>query len=97
MTTYMKWRIKKLPLYDYKCPKCGHEDEELVQPGFTEDIKCVKCGGTMTREFPTNVSFRMTDNFIVGRERPDRATLEKLESFKENPSKDPYAKFRDKK
>lgn len=89
-----KWRIA-VPLYDYKCEKCGYEIEELINPGDDDaSMECIQCGGGMRREFPMNVSFRMTDNFIVGRERPSKEAAAKLEQYKADPSSDPYAKFR---
>jgi putative FmdB family regulatory protein len=85
----------KVPLYDYKCAKCDYETEELIFPGNDyDDVSCAQCGSKMERKFPTDVSFRMTDNFIIGREKPTREVEAKLEQYKANPSSDPYAKFR---
>ena len=32
-----------MPMYEYKCPDCGHQFEELVSSG-TETVPCPKCG-----------------------------------------------------
>jgi len=32
-----------MPLYTYKCKKCGHEEEALVIGGRGEPKKCEKC------------------------------------------------------
>lgn len=29
--------------YDYKCPNCGHEQEENLSIKFEGDINCEKC------------------------------------------------------
>jgi putative FmdB family regulatory protein len=40
-----------MPLYDYKCDKCGNE-EELFKPIDTPTVlDCPKCGGKMKRQF----------------------------------------------
>jgi len=39
-----------MPVYDYDCPKCELIEEKLVQD-FEQVIKCIKCGGLMTRLF----------------------------------------------
>jgi len=33
-----------MPLYEYKCTKCGHEFEELVSFSGADKVKCEKCG-----------------------------------------------------
>ena len=32
-----------MPIYEYRCGKCGHEFEELVRSSEKE-MKCAKCG-----------------------------------------------------
>lgn len=84
-----------MPIYDFKCPKCSKTSEELVL-SMEAEVLCEDCRTEMKREFPSGVSFRMTDNFIMGREKPqDPNITAKLESFEENPSSDPYGKYRD--
>lgn len=36
-----------MPIYEYKCDKCGHEFEEIII-GSGEDVECPKCGSTET-------------------------------------------------
>ncbi|MCU0244697.1 MAG: zinc ribbon domain-containing protein [Acidobacteria bacterium] len=33
-----------MPLYEYKCRKCGKRFERLVSPGKDKDIACDACG-----------------------------------------------------
>jgi putative FmdB family regulatory protein len=34
-----------MPIYEYRCQKCGHEFEALVRPG-KQPPACASCGGT---------------------------------------------------
>jgi putative FmdB family regulatory protein len=38
-----------MPLYEYKCKKCGHEFEELVSFAEADKVKCNLCGGKTER------------------------------------------------
>jgi putative FmdB family regulatory protein len=38
-----------LPLYEYKCAKCGHRFEKIESVGASEIKKCPKCGGRAER------------------------------------------------
>jgi putative FmdB family regulatory protein len=36
-----------MPLRDYECKSCGHEQEELIRRDEEEaDLRCQKCGGS---------------------------------------------------
>ncbi|MBW2035962.1 MAG: zinc ribbon domain-containing protein [Deltaproteobacteria bacterium] len=35
-----------MPLYEFRCSKCGHEFEEIVFLTDKEPIKCPKCGAS---------------------------------------------------
>jgi len=39
-----------MPLYEYRCDKCGFTTEELQQIG-SETPQCPQCGGVMQRVF----------------------------------------------
>jgi putative FmdB family regulatory protein len=39
-----------LPLYEYKCVKCGHRFEKIESVGASETKKCPKCGGKAERQ-----------------------------------------------
>jgi putative FmdB family regulatory protein len=85
-----------VPIYDYKCPKCGDAKEELVRPGEEKNFYCDKCKVKMDRQFPNTINFKLTDNFIMGRDKPpSKEVAKKMEEIKADPSKDPYKKFRD--
>ncbi len=38
-----------MPLYEYKCKKCGHEFDELVSFANADTVKCEQCGGKTER------------------------------------------------
>jgi len=38
-----------LPLYEYKCVKCGHRFEKIETVTASETKKCPKCGATARR------------------------------------------------
>ncbi|MBW1743460.1 MAG: zinc ribbon domain-containing protein [Deltaproteobacteria bacterium] len=33
-----------MPLYEFRCPKCGHEFEQIVFSTDKEPPRCVRCG-----------------------------------------------------
>ena len=49
-----------MPLYDQKCPKCGHSFDILVT--FAEasrDVPCPKCDATKTKRVFSRTSFSL--------------------------------------
>ena len=32
-----------MPLYEFRCTKCGHEFEQIVFPSDNEPMKCPRC------------------------------------------------------
>lgn len=47
-----------MPIYDYACTKCQHEEPDmLVNP--SQPIACPKCGDIMKREFPNTGHFQL--------------------------------------
>lgn len=46
-----------MPVYDYRCSECNHE-EESIEPSGTETISCEECESTSNRfigGFPTTL------------------------------------------
>jgi putative FmdB family regulatory protein len=39
----------KLPLYEYRCEKCGYKYEKIQKFGAEPELVCPKCGGTLER------------------------------------------------
>ncbi|MDD4890157.1 MAG: zinc ribbon domain-containing protein [Phycisphaerae bacterium] len=42
-----------MPLYEYSCPACGHQFEELTRSADADKIKCPKCSKKAQRKFST--------------------------------------------
>ena len=38
-----------MPIYEYKCKKCGEVWEVILPVGVNKNLTCTKCGGTMAR------------------------------------------------
>ena len=38
-----------MPIYEYRCNKCGEVREEILPVGVNKNLTCAKCGGTMAR------------------------------------------------
>lgn len=49
-----------MPIYEFKCGKCGEISEEMV-PSVTVSIKC-KCGGNADKLFNTQVAFTIPEH-----------------------------------
>ena len=47
-----RWRRRNsvLPLYEYKCEKCGHRFEKIEKHSASEIKKCPKCGAHAPRQ-----------------------------------------------
>ncbi|MBE5809067.1 MAG: zinc ribbon domain-containing protein [Clostridiales bacterium] len=46
-----------MPLYDYKCPKCGHRFEVLKTISERENAVCEKCGSKVERIYQGKCAF----------------------------------------
>ena len=41
-----------MPVYDYKCPQCGHRFDLLrSMSARDEDVRCPRCGGEVVRVY----------------------------------------------
>ena len=39
-----------MPIYEYKCEKCGNIFEQLVMSSSKEDMQCPQCGNTRVKK-----------------------------------------------
>ncbi len=42
-----------MPLYEYSCPACGRQFEELTRSADADKVKCPACGKKAARKFST--------------------------------------------
>jgi putative FmdB family regulatory protein len=55
-----------LPLYEYKCAKCGHRFEKIEHFDASEVKKCPKCGGKAERQLaPSAIQFKGTGWYVT--------------------------------
>jgi putative FmdB family regulatory protein len=55
-----------LPLYPYKCAKCGHRFEKIEPYDASEVKKCPKCGGKAERQLaPPAIQFKGTGWYVT--------------------------------
>ena len=40
-----------MPVYDYKCVRCGHRFDLLRSLSAKDEVKCPKCGGDVARVY----------------------------------------------
>lgn len=55
-----------MPLYEYKCAKCGHRFEKIEHFDASEVKKCPKCGGKAERQLaPPAIQFKGTGWYVT--------------------------------
>ncbi len=55
-----------MPLYEYKCVKCGHRFEKIENFGASETKKCPKCGGKAERQLAAPaIQFKGTGWYVT--------------------------------
>jgi len=47
-----------MPIYEYKCPSCGHEEEKLVKASEGDQQKCSSCKEN-TKKTMSSCCFKM--------------------------------------
>lgn len=55
-----------MPLYEYKCVKCGHRFEKIESVTASEIKKCPKCGARAERQLaPPAIQFKGTGWYVT--------------------------------
>ena len=55
-----------MPLYEYKCAKCGHRFEKIEPFSASEVKKCPKCGGKAERQLaPPAIQFKGSGWYVT--------------------------------
>ncbi len=81
-----------MPIYEYRCLKCGHQFEKLQSVSEDAVRKCEKCGARVTRLFhPVAVHFKGSGFYSTdyGERSPPKSTSEEKPKKK---SKEPKKK-----
>lgn len=62
-----------MPFYDYKCPECNHEQEELRQSSDTTVVMCGNCGAPVKKVIKAGSGgFKMTTDSTRNRDYKTR-------------------------
>lgn len=57
-----------MPLYEYKCPSCGHEWEDLRRMS-DENPKCPKCGEPSEKQVSSGHKIQINEPWRTAKER----------------------------
>ncbi|MFP4460203.1 MAG: FmdB family zinc ribbon protein [Candidatus Zixiibacteriota bacterium] len=78
-----------MPIYEYKCTKCGHISECICKASTVNEKKCEKCGETAKRLFPTKVGLVFKgDGFYITDYKDKKSSLATDEEKKPKPKDD---------
>jgi putative FmdB family regulatory protein len=69
-----------LPLYEYKCVKCGHRFEKIENLNASESKKCPKCGAKAERQVSASaIQFKGSGWYVTdyAGKKPDTSSGEK--------------------
>ena len=51
-----------MPIYEYKCKKCGAVFEQIVAANATDKVSCAKCGSNIVQKIISAASLRLSSN-----------------------------------
>lgn len=78
-----------MPLYEYKCQKCGHVFELLQKANELPQVKCVKCGNPVKKILsPPALQFKGQGWYVTdyAQKKTEVKTPQKLKDKKEKSS-----------
>ncbi len=82
-----------MPIYEYRCLKCGHQFEKLQSISEDAVKKCEKCGSRVTRLFhPVAVHFKGSGFYSTDYGRRSASKRSSEEKPKKKESKEPGKK-----
>jgi putative FmdB family regulatory protein len=85
-----------LPLYEYKCAKCGHKFEKLESHSARVTRKCPECGGKAHRQHSTSaIQFKGSGWYVTdygGKKAPAGSTANSGDGAPAKPADKPAEK-----
>ncbi|NOX25548.1 MAG: zinc ribbon domain-containing protein [Deltaproteobacteria bacterium] len=51
-----------MPIYEYKCKKCGTVFERIVSANTTDKVSCAKCGSNIVQKIISAASLRLSSS-----------------------------------
>ncbi len=48
-----------MPMYDYECKNCGHEEKDIINAPSNISMRCPECNAPMIRCFPRTTNFKL--------------------------------------
>ncbi len=79
-----------MPIYNYKCTKCGREIEVLVLPHEKEPTECPYCGGELVKVYRGSVglTFKGSGFYITDYAKKNSHTSKKTKHTKKGNKKE---------
>ncbi len=78
-----------MPLYEYKCLKCGHREERIEKVAGPHLSRCSKCGGKVERVLaPAAIQFKGSGWYVTDYARKGTGASAKAEKAEKKEAKD---------
>ncbi len=80
-----------MPIFEYKCEKCGRVEEFLVLPGEKEPLTCKHCGGRLVKlpSFGVGFVFKGSGFYITDyKKKEEKAKSKEKAESKSSSDKD---------
>ena len=52
-----------MPIFDYRCPSCKHEDFDVFVSKYDEIVRCLQCGSEMSKLLTMSKQAKFADVF----------------------------------
>ena len=82
-----------MPIYSYRCEKCGETFDKLVKPGGNGSMPCIHCKSDTRRVFsPVGIIFKGSGFYSTDYKSGSKSTPNSTPSSKEKAEKSPDQK-----
>jgi putative FmdB family regulatory protein len=77
-----------MPIYSYRCDKCGEIFDKLVKPGGNGCVPCVKCQSDTRRVFsPVGIIFKGSGFYSTDYKPGNKSSINNSQTDKKNDEK----------